>query len=45
MKEASSIVLYSGPISIKTFLKEWNADPWAYILCWYTCQLKKQIHG
>ena len=27
MNEASSISLYFGPISIRTFLKEWKAEP------------------
>ena len=36
-KETSSTTLEnSGPISNSTFLKEWNAQPSAYTLSWYT---------
>ncbi|KAG7229240.1 hypothetical protein INR49_012897 [Caranx melampygus] len=35
--DASSTVFeYSGPISNRTFLKEWNWQPSAYTLSWYT---------
>lgn len=37
-KEASSCcVAYGGPISVSTFLNEWNCEPSAYTLSWYTC--------
>ncbi len=29
MKEASSMLEYSGPSSINTFLNEWNSEPCA----------------
>ena len=29
INDVSSMSLYSGPISIRTFLNEWNADPLA----------------
>ena len=36
IKDANSMSLYSGPISVRTFLKEKNAQSLAYTLCWYT---------
>lgn len=36
-KEASSCrAAYGGPISVSTFLNEWNCEPSAYTLSWYT---------
>jgi len=36
INDANSISAYSPPISFATFLNEWNSDPLAYMLCWYT---------